>query len=210
MRIEDILKDVAVLPVIEIDRVSDAAPLARALLAGGLKVFEVTKRSGLAIEALVAMKKAAPSATIGMGTIRTRSDIGEARAAGADFLVSPGASADLLSELAASGAPALPGVATASEAMTAAEKGFRVLKFFPAEPAGGAAYLKSLLGPLPDIFFCPTGGIGPERAPDYLALSNVLCVGGSWIAPRAAIAAGDFTGIEAAARRAASLAKRRR
>ena len=207
MRIEDVLRHAAFLPIIEIDSIADAAPLARALHAGGLRAFEVTKRSAAACAAVAAMKDATPDAAIGMGTIRNRSDIAEALAAGAEFLVSPGASEGLLGDLAASGAPALPGVATAGEAMTAFESGFGVLKFFPAESAGGPTYLRALFGPLPDIRFCPTGGIGEDRAVDYLALPNVLCVGGSWVAPRAMIAAGDFAGIETLARRAASLAK---
>ena len=161
-----------------------------------------------ALDALGAMKRASPALIVGMGTVRTGSDVERSLAAGADFLVSPGASEKLL--LAMATAPALPGVATASEAMTAFEAGYRALKFFPAEPAGGAAYLKSLAGPLPDILFCPTGGIGPERAPDYFALPNVACVGGTWIATKAMIAKGDWAGIEANAARAAALKPARR
>lgn len=208
MRIEDIMAAASVIPVLEVERLEDAAPLARALEAGGLKVIELTLRTAAALGALGEMKRAAPSLIAGMGTIRTPDDVERSLAAGADFLVSPGASAALLSAMRV--APSLPGVATASEAMTAAEAGFRALKFFPAEPAGGAAFLKSLSGPLPDLRFCPTGGIAPERVGDYLALPNVPCVGGTWIATRAMVAAGDWAGIEANARRAAALKAARR
>lgn len=208
MRIDEIMAAASVIPVLEVERLDDAAPLARALAAGGLKVVELTLRTAAALAALGEMKRAAPALLVGMGTIRTGEDVERSLAAGADFLVSPGASAALLRAM--RDAPALPGVATASEAMTAAEAGYRAMKFFPAEPAGGAAYLKSLAGPLPDLRFCPTGGITPERAGEYFALQNVPCVGGTWIATRAMIAAGDWTGIEANARKAASLKPPRR
>lgn len=208
MRIDEIMAAASVIPVLEVERLDDAAPLARALAAGGLKVVELTLRTAAALAALGEMKRAAPALLVGMGTIRTGEDVERSLAAGADFLVSPGASAALLRAM--RDAPALPGVATASEAMTAAEAGYRAMKFFPAEPAGGAAYLKSLAGPLPDLRFCPTGGITPERAGEYFALPNVPCVGGTWIATRAMIAAGDWTGIEANARKAASLKPPRR
>ena len=208
MRIEDVISAASVIPVLEVDRLEDAAPLARALEAGGLRVVELTLRTRAALEALGEMKRAARTLIVGMGTIRTGDDVERSLAASADFLVSPGAGADLLRAM--NVAPSLPGVATASEAMAAVEAGFRALKFFPAEPAGGAAYLKALAGPLPDILFCPTGGITPEKAPDYFALPNVACVGGTWIATRAMIAAGDWSGIEANARRAVSLKPQRR
>lgn len=206
MRIDAIMDIAGVIPVLEVERLDDAAPLAQALAAGGLRVIELTLRTACALEAVGAMKRAAPSLIVGMGTIRSRDDVKAAITAGADFLVSPGATPDLLAAL--KGVPALPGVATASEAMGAAEAGFLALKFFPAEPAGGLAYLKALAGPLPDLVFCPTGGIDAARAADYLALSNVRCVGGSWIAPKAAIAAGDWRLIEANAGRAAALRRR--
>lgn len=207
MRIEDVISAASVIPVLEVERLEDAAPLARALEAGGLRVVELTLRTKAALDALGEMKRAAPALVVGMGTIRTGADVERSLAAGADFLVSPGASAALLRAM--DGTPSLPGVATASEAMAAVEAGFRALKFFPAEPAGGAAYLKSLAGPLPDIVFCPTGGITPERAADYFALPNVSCVGGTWIATRAMIAKGDWAGVEANARQAASLKPKR-
>jgi 2-dehydro-3-deoxyphosphogluconate aldolase/(4S)-4-hydroxy-2-oxoglutarate aldolase len=206
VRIDAIMDIAGVIPVLEVERLDDAAPLAQALAAGGLRVIELTLRTACALEAVGAMKRAAPSLIVGMGTIRSRDDVKAAITAGADFLVSPGATPDLLAAL--KGVPALPGVATASEAMGAAEAGFLALKFFPAEPAGGLAYLKALAGPLPDLVFCPTGGIDAARAADYLALSNVRCVGGSWIAPKAAIAAGDWRLIEANAGRAAALRRR--
>ncbi len=140
-----------------------------------------------------------------MGTVRTNQDIEQSLAAGAAFIVTPGASPGLLRALAAAGAPALPGVATASEAMAAFDAGFAAMKFFPAEQAGGIGYLKALYGPLPEYMFCPTGGIGPDRAPDYLALPNVACVGGSWIAPKGLIKDGAWSTITENARRAATM-----
>lgn len=205
MKIGEILKAASVIPVLELDRLEDAAPLAAALAKGGLKVVELTLRTAAALDGVSAMKRAAPSLIVGMGSIRTEKDIENSIRASAEFLVSPGAGPQLLSAMARSGAPALPGVATASEAMGAAEAGFEAMKFFPAEPAGGIPYLKAISGPLPSILFCPTGGISAEKAPDYLALPNVACVGGSWIATRAMIAAGDWKLIEANARRAAGM-----
>ncbi|MFZ5617708.1 MAG: bifunctional 4-hydroxy-2-oxoglutarate aldolase/2-dehydro-3-deoxy-phosphogluconate aldolase [Pseudomonadota bacterium] len=207
MSIRDILSEASVIPVLELDRLADAAPLARALADGGLRVVELTLRTEAALDAVAAMKKAAPSLIIGMGSLRSPGDVERSFAAGAEFLVSPGASRALLDALAMSGAPSLPGVATPSEAMSAAEAGFIAMKFFPAEPAGGIPYLKAIAGPLPNIRFCPTGGISAEKALEYLALANVACVGGSWIATRSMIAAGDWAGIEANARRAQALRK---
>ena len=140
-----------------------------------------------------------------MGTVRTSRDIEQSLNAGAAFLVTPGASPSLLKALWDAGAPALPGVATVSEAMTASEAGFTAMKFFPAEQAGGIGYLRALHGPLPELVFCPTGGIGADRAADYLALPNVACVGGSWIAPKAQISAGAWGAIEGNARKAAGM-----
>ncbi len=205
MNIDDILAAASVIPVLEIPTIESAAPLAKALSAGGLRVVELTLRTDCALKAVSVMQDAAPDLIIGMGTIRTADDIKAACDVGSSFVVSPGASLTLLDALVASGAPSLPGVATASEAMTAFDAGFVAMKFFPAEPAGGISYLKSLAGPLPDIVFCPTGGISAEKAPNYLVLPNVACVGGSWIAPKAAIEAGDWAKIEANARNAAQL-----
>lgn len=203
MRIEEIMEAASVIPVLEVERLADAAPLAKALADGGLRVVELTLRTACALDAMAEMKRAAPSLLVGMGTIRTGADVEKSLAAGADFLVSPGATPELLAAMRAG--PALPGVATASEAMAAADAGYRALKFFPAEPAGGLGFLRSLAGPLPDIRFCPTGGIDAERAADYLKLPNVPCVGGSWIAAKAMIATGDWKGIEANARHAATM-----
>ncbi|MEM9810478.1 MAG: bifunctional 4-hydroxy-2-oxoglutarate aldolase/2-dehydro-3-deoxy-phosphogluconate aldolase [Pseudomonadota bacterium] len=206
MSIETIVKGVGVIPVLEVSKLQQAAPLAQALAAGGLRIVELTMRTPCALDAVKAMKDAAPSLTIGMGTIRTHDDVHQAAEAGAEFLVSPGASPSLLQAIRDLKVPALPGVATVSEAMLAAEFGFRALKFFPAEPAGGVNYLKALHGPLPDHVFCPTGGITREKAPEYLALPHVLCVGGSWIASRAMIAEEAWDQIESNARFAAELA----
>lgn len=205
MTIDEIMQAASVIPVLEVPSLDKAAPLAAALASGGLRVVELTLRTDCALEAVGVMQHAAPDLIIGMGTIRTKTDVGASKAAGAAFLVSPGASHELLRAIVVSGVPALPGVATASEAMTAADAGLTAMKFFPAEPAGGTAYLKSLYGPLPDIQFCPTGGISAEAAPDYLALPNVACVGGSWIATRKMIADGDWDTIEENAKRAVQL-----
>ncbi len=205
MKIDAIMDAAGVIPVLEVLAVEHAAPLAGALAAGGLRVAELTLRTDCALDALAAMKDAAPDLIIGMGTIRTPDDVARALEAGADFLVSPGLSPKLTGAMAASPAPALPGVASPSEAMAAFEAGFRALKFFPAEPAGGIPALKAIRGPLPDITFCPTGGISAQRAADYLALPNVACVGGSWVAPAAMIAEGRWREIEENARRAAVL-----
>jgi 2-dehydro-3-deoxyphosphogluconate aldolase/(4S)-4-hydroxy-2-oxoglutarate aldolase len=205
MTIRDILGQASVIPVLELERLEDAAPVAQALAAGGLKVVELTLRTKAALPAVAAMKDAAPILIVGMGSILKTEDVSRSLDAGADFLVSPGATAYLLEALERSGAPALPGVATASEAMAAREAGFEAMKFFPAEPAGGVAYLKAIAGPLPSLLFCPTGGIDAEKAPDYLALPNVACVGGSWIATRTMIAAGDWKSVEMNARRASAM-----
>ncbi|MEM6914340.1 MAG: bifunctional 4-hydroxy-2-oxoglutarate aldolase/2-dehydro-3-deoxy-phosphogluconate aldolase, partial [Pseudomonadota bacterium] len=169
-------------------------------------VIELTLRTDCALEAIAAMKEAAPSLIIGMGTIHTVQDIDESIHAGADFIVTPGSTPQLLDHLMALGVPALPGVASVTEAMIAAEVGCTRLKFFPAEPIGGVPYLQAMAGPLPDVKFCPTGGIRIDQVADYIALPNVMCVGGSWVAPRAAIAGGEWTLIESNAKRAASFA----
>ncbi|HLU71797.1 MAG TPA: bifunctional 4-hydroxy-2-oxoglutarate aldolase/2-dehydro-3-deoxy-phosphogluconate aldolase [Nonomuraea sp.] len=194
-----------VIPVVVIDDVETAVPMARALVAGGLPVIEVTLRTAPALEAISRIAAEVPEATVGAGTVRRSEDIAAALEAGAGFLVSPGTTLSLVEAMDASGLPYLPGAATASEALALAERGVKELKFFPAEPAGGVAYLKSLQGPLPDIRFCPTGGIRPETAPGYLALPNVGCVGGTWLTPADALAAGDWARIEKLASEAAAL-----
>jgi 2-dehydro-3-deoxyphosphogluconate aldolase/(4S)-4-hydroxy-2-oxoglutarate aldolase len=196
---------VPVVPVVTIERVADAIPLAKALLAGGLPVIEITLRTPAAIDAVRAIVAEVPDVIVGVGTVATPSEVARAVEAGADFLVSPGTPAALAQALLEAPIPALPGCATVSEAMTLAALGFTVLKFFPAEPSGGVRWLKALAEPLPAIRFCPTGGINGDNAASYLALPNVLAVGGSWVAPAQAIAAGDFAGITARARAAAAL-----
>ncbi len=204
--LEELIDAASVIPVLTVKSVDDAAPLAEALAAGGLRVIEMTWRTPDALHVMQAMKAARPDLIIGMGTIRTPTQIADCVEAKADFLVSPGLTPVLAPALMGCGLPSLPGVATAGEAMAAQEAGFELLKFFPAEQSGGRDYLKSIAGPLPDIRFCPTGGITPASAPDYLALSNVVCVGGTWIAKPDRIEAGDWAGIEANAREAAALA----
>ncbi|TQS27080.1 bifunctional 4-hydroxy-2-oxoglutarate aldolase/2-dehydro-3-deoxy-phosphogluconate aldolase [Microbispora sp. KK1-11] len=194
-----------VVPVVVLDDADSAVPLARALVAGGLPVIEVTLRTPVALDAIRRIAAEVPEAVVGAGTVRSPEDVEAAAGAGARFLVSPGTTPGLLAAMLAAGLPFLPGVATATEAMTLAERGVRELKFFPAEPAGGVAYLKSLSGPLPDVRFCPTGGITPSNAPAYLALPNVGCVGGSWLTPRSLVTAGDFARIEKLASEAAAL-----
>lgn len=194
-----------VVPVVVIERLEDAVPLARALVAGGLPLIEVTLRTPVALEALRHIAAEVEGAVPGAGTVVERAQIEASLEAGATFLVSPGTTPDLAAAFADTPVPVMAGCATASEAMRLAELGFEVLKFFPAEASGGAAFLKSLAGPLPQLRFCPTGGIGPANAPDYLALPSVVAVGGSWVVPTDAIRAGDFGKVEALARAAAQL-----
>ena len=194
-----------VIPVLTIERVSDAVPLARALLAGGLPVLEVTLRTKAALDAIAAIAAEVPDAVVGVGTVTEAGHIAAALKAGARYLVSPGTTPALAEALAAARVPALPGCATVSEALALAERGFRLLKFFPAEAGGGVRWLKSVLAPLPGIRFCPTGGIVAANAGSYLELPNVVAVGGSWVAPADALAAGDFARITALARAASGL-----
>lgn len=205
MTIEDIMRRAPVIPVLTVARVDQAVPLARALVAGGLPVLEVTLRTDAALDAVAAIRREVPDAIVGLGTVTTRADFEAARKVGAAFGVSPGLTPALAEAAAGSGLPFLPGVATASEAMRAQEFGFSRLKFFPAEAAGGRAMLSSLAGPFPDLRFCPTGGVKEETAADWLKLPNVLCVGGSWLAGAADLEAGAWEEIEARARRAAAL-----
>jgi 2-dehydro-3-deoxyphosphogluconate aldolase/(4S)-4-hydroxy-2-oxoglutarate aldolase len=194
-----------VVPVVVIEDAADAVPLARALVAGGLPAIEVTLRTPAALEAIREIAREVPGAVVGAGTVIRPEQVAEAVAAGSRFLVSPGWTDLLLEAMRASGVPFLPGVSTASEVVALLERGVREMKFFPAQAAGGTAYLKSLSGPLPQARFCPTGGIGPASAPDYLALPNVGCVGGSWMLPQDAVAARDWDRVEALAREAAAL-----
>ncbi|WAZ21361.1 bifunctional 4-hydroxy-2-oxoglutarate aldolase/2-dehydro-3-deoxy-phosphogluconate aldolase [Streptomyces cinnabarinus] len=194
-----------VVPVVVIDDPADAVPLARALVAGGLPAIEVTLRTPGALDAIRAVAGEVPDAVVGAGTVITPGQVTDAVGAGARFLVSPGWTDVLLEAMRASGVPFLPGVSTTSEVVALLERGVREMKFFPAQAAGGTAYLKSLSGPLPQARFCPTGGIGPDSAPEYLALPNVGCVGGSWMLPAEAVAARDWARIESLARVAAGL-----
>jgi 2-dehydro-3-deoxyphosphogluconate aldolase / (4S)-4-hydroxy-2-oxoglutarate aldolase len=194
-----------VIPVLTIDRLADAVPLARALVAGGLPVLEITFRTGVALEALAAIAREVPEAIVGAGTVLDETQLRQALDAGARFGVSPGCTAALAKAVRASGLPFLPGVQTVSEALALREQGFRLLKFFPADAAGGTTWLKAVAAPLAGLRFCPTGGIGIETAPAYLALPNVACVGGSWVAPRDAVAASDWSRIEHLAAAAAAL-----
>src|SRR6185369_7931711 len=184
-----------VIPVLTIERAADAVPLARALVAGGLPVIEVTLRTKAALEAIKAIAAQVPDCVVGVGTVTRVSDIAAAIGAGAKYLVSPGTPAELAAALAAASVPVLPGCATVSEAMALAARGFKVLKFFPAEASGGVAWLKSVGAPLPDAKFCPTGGIDGKNVATYLACPNVLAVGGSWVAPKGAIASADWPRI---------------
>ncbi|MER6533430.1 bifunctional 4-hydroxy-2-oxoglutarate aldolase/2-dehydro-3-deoxy-phosphogluconate aldolase [Streptomyces sp900105755] len=194
-----------VVPVVVIEDAATAVPLARALVEGGLPVIEVTLRTPAALDAIRAVAAAVPDAVVGAGTVLTREQVTECVAAGARFLVSPGWTDGLLAAMAASGVPYLPGVSTASEVVALLERGVREMKFFPAQAAGGTAYLRSLAGPLPRARFCPTGGIGPDNAREYLALPNVGCVGGTWMVPADAVAAGDWDRVRGLARAAAGL-----
>jgi|TARA_B110000259_G_scaffold93230_1_gene107970 2-dehydro-3-deoxyphosphogluconate aldolase/(4S)-4-hydroxy-2-oxoglutarate aldolase len=193
-----------VIPVLTIDRVEDAQPLARALIAGGLPALEITLRTDAALEAIAAIAEV-EGAMVGVGTLLTPAQVQDAKAAGAIFGVSPGATPSLIAAALEFDLALLPGAATATEAMRLLEQGFTFQKFFPAEAAGGALALGSMAGPLPQITFCPTGGVTPENAKTYLALPNTLCVGGSWIAPKALVATGAWDEITQIARRAASL-----
>ncbi|WP_030688261.1 bifunctional 4-hydroxy-2-oxoglutarate aldolase/2-dehydro-3-deoxy-phosphogluconate aldolase [Streptomyces globisporus] len=198
-------RDVPVVPVVVIEDAADAVPLARALVAGGLPLIEVTLRTPAALDAVRAIAAEVPEAVVGAGTVVSAAGVVDAVGAGARFLVSPGWTERLLGAMRDSGVPFLPGVSTASEVVALIERGVEDMKFFPAEAAGGVPYLKSLAGPLPRARFCPTGGISPGSAPAYLALPNVGCVGGTWMLPPAVLAARDWGRVESLARGAAAL-----
>lgn len=201
---EAICRLAPIVPVLVVDDAATAEPLARALVAGGLPALEVTLRTAAALEVISEMAKV-PGGAVGAGTLLTPADVEAAKKAGATFGVSPGATDRLLDAAEANDLPMLPGAASATEAMRLLERGYTVMKFFPAEAAGGAPFLKSLASPLPLIRFCPTGGVSPANALSYLSLPNVLCAGGSWVAPADKVAAGDWAGIEVLARAAAAL-----
>ncbi|WP_370318592.1 2-dehydro-3-deoxy-phosphogluconate aldolase [Oricola sp.] len=193
----------SVIPVIVLDDAKDAVPLAKALVAGGLPAIEITLRTDAALESIRRVAAEVPEALVGAGTILNAAQFDEAVAAGSKFIVSPGLTPELVEAANGSPVPLLPGAVTSSEIMAALEDGYSLLKFFPAEQAGGAAYLKSLSSPFGAVRFCPTGGVSAKNAPDYLSLPNVLCVGGSWVAPKDAVSGGDWDRITALAKEAA-------
>jgi len=204
-RLKELLKLAPVIPVITIERVEDAVPLARALVSGGLRLLEITLRTEAGRDAAAAVVAEVPDAVVGIGTVLTPQDLARSRELGARFALSPGATPELLDAAAESNLPFMPGVATASELMMALARGFNTVKFFPAVPAGGTAALKALAGPFPQARFCPTGGVSEENAADWLALPNVVVVGGSWLTPAGEIRAGAWDRIMERARRATAL-----
>jgi 2-dehydro-3-deoxyphosphogluconate aldolase / (4S)-4-hydroxy-2-oxoglutarate aldolase len=203
--LEALLKQAPVVPVMVIDDIKQAVPLARALVAGGLPVLEITLRTEAAIDAMKAIMAEVEGAVVGAGTVLTPQQFRQCAKLGCAFAVSPGSTGKLLGEAEDYDMPLLPGAATASEVLALLEWGYHIQKFFPAEPAGGTAYVSSLASPIPQVKFCPTGGITAEKAPSYLKLSNVITVGGSWMLPKASLQAGDWAAIEALAKAAAGL-----
>ena len=203
--LETMLGLAPVVPVLVVESVASALPLARALVAGGLPLLEITLRTQAALDVIRTIAAEVEGAVVGAGTVLTPGQLAEIEKLGARFAVSPGVTDTLLAAARDSAVPLLPGAASASEVMRLLEHGYRAMKFFPAEPAGGVAYLKALGSPLPEARFCPTGGIDAERATAYLALPNVVCVGGSWVAPADAVRTGDWARIERLARDAAAL-----
>ena len=204
VRAREICELAPIVPVLVVEDVAHARPLAEALVAGGLPALEVTLRTPAALDVIAAMAEV-EGGVVGAGTLVTPQDVCDAKAAGAQFGVSPGATDALIAACEAEGLPLLPGAATASEAMALFERGYDMLKFFPAEASGGAPALKAIGAPLPQIAFCPTGGVSPANADSYLSLPNVVCAGGSWVAPKDMVQSGDWAGIEALARAAAAL-----
>lgn len=203
--LDTVLKAAPVMPVMIIEDLDKAVPLAKALVAGGLVVLEITLRTPVALEAIRRIAGEVEGAIVGVGTVTSPKLVEQAAAAGAVFAVSPGAPLSFVQAAASLPIPLLPGIATPSEAMTLLDHGFRYAKLFPAEVVGGVALLKALHSPLPGLTFCPTGGIDLAKAPSYLALPNVVCVGGSWMAPKELVSAGDWAEIETRARAAAAL-----
>ncbi|MEY4712230.1 MAG: bifunctional 4-hydroxy-2-oxoglutarate aldolase/2-dehydro-3-deoxy-phosphogluconate aldolase [Pseudomonadota bacterium] len=203
----DVMRDAPVIPVIVLEDVAQAVPLARALVAGGIRMLEVTLRTPAALACIEAIAREVPQAVAGAGTVRSAADAKAAHAAGARFAVSPGFTMAIGQACRDLGLPLLPGVATGSEILQAQEAGYSQLKFFPALQAGGLAMLKAWAGPFGDMMFCPTGGVSAANAGEFLALPNVACVGGSWLTPAAAVAAGDWDRITGLAREAAWLGR---
>ena len=204
-RVAGVIDEVAVVPVIVVRDLAHAVPLARALAAGGLTVLEITLRSEVALQAIAAIAEALPEVTVGSGTVLTRDQMQASLDHGCRFAVSPGATPALLDAAEAVGLPLLPGAANAGQVMALAERGYLRQKLFPAEASGGVPLLKSLGEPIPQVRFCPTGGIDAAKAPTYLALKNVVCVGGSWVAPKDVVEAGDWARIQQLAAAAAAL-----
>jgi 2-dehydro-3-deoxyphosphogluconate aldolase / (4S)-4-hydroxy-2-oxoglutarate aldolase len=202
----DLLSISPVVPVVVLDNAADAVPLARALARGGVRIMEITLRTPAGIEAIERVAAEVPETTVGAGTVTTPEEVDAAVKAGAQFIVTPGATDRLLAAALDTGLPLLAGANTLTEILRLREHGQQAVKFFPAEASGGAAYLKAVAGPVPDVSFCPTGGIGPANAAQYLALPNVGCVGGSWLTPAAAVRAGDWAAIERLAGEVAILA----
>lgn len=205
--IERVVQAAPVVPVMVIENIEHAVPLAKALVAGGLPVLEITLRTECALEAIRLIKREVDGAIVGAGTVNTPADVDRAVAAGSEFLVSPGSTPDLIDAAIASGVPILPGVNSPSEVMALMARGFKYLKFFPAEAAGGVPMLKSIGGPLPQVKFCPTGGVSLKNLSSYLSLPNVVCVGGSWMAPVELMRSGDWSAIEILAREARAAAE---
>jgi len=203
--IKNILQQSRVIPVVVIDRIEDAVPLATALVNGGLNVLEITLRTPVAIDAIKAMKQALPNSIVGSGTVIDAATLQASLDAGVDFIVSPGTNSELLEAAKQNSAPLLPGAATPSEVMNLLHHGFDTMKFFPAAAAGGVNMLKSIGGPLPQVTFCPTGGISLANANEYLALPNVACVGGTWMLDKELIKAQDWDGITQLAKQASQL-----
>jgi len=205
VNIREIVDLAPVIPVLTINKIEHAVPVARALTAGGLRVLEITLRTPVALAAIAAMRKAVPEAIVGVGTLTRAVDFASADRAGAQFGVTPGLTPELAAASRGSRFPLLPGIMTPTELIAARLAGFQVLKLFPAQQAGGVGMLKALSAPFPDVMFCPTGGISYANAPEFLALPNVVCVGGSWLTPQALLDSGDWPAIEALARQAAGL-----
>ena len=204
-RVAQLFESMPVIPVIVINRVADAVPLATALVSGGLRVLEVTLRTPEALTAIQQIAHAVPEAIVGAGSLIDPVQLGAASRAGARFAVSPGATPELAAAAAAAQLPWLPGVQTVSEVLTLRSRGYKFVKFFPAHASGGIAFLRGIAGPVPDVQFCPTGGISPLNAPEYLALPNVSCVGGSWLTPPELLAEGKWNEIATLAREAVAL-----
>jgi 2-dehydro-3-deoxyphosphogluconate aldolase / (4S)-4-hydroxy-2-oxoglutarate aldolase len=209
MKIRDVLALAPVIPVLTVEKLEHAAPLAKALFAGGLVVLEITLRTPVALKVIEAMRVAVPGAVVGAGTLVRPEDFKRAADVGAQFAVTPGLTPQLAEAAKTVGYPLLPGIISPSEILQAMHFGYDTLKFFPAQPAGGIPMLQSFGGPFADVAFCPTGGISRETAPSFLKLRNVLCVGGSWVAPNGLVNQGDWAGIEALARDAAALPRHR-